>query len=640
MGHFLRDLKPMLNADALSQLGALRQNLRANQPRLEGRVLPSRQRTGFVQTDAGARYQLSADDMQRLLPGDRICFTEVANAALPEAQLEALLQPQIVHCVGRLLVQKGQRWVQLDHAETQRRLPVSPGSLGAVAVNSWVHCQIERADDASPRARIDAVVAEPDAPFALHRVAMARHERATEFAAEVMAEVAALQPSTIPEDYADCTDLAWVTIDSPSTLDMDDAIHVMPNSVGWQVSVAIADASHWVAPGSELDSVAQQRYASQYLPGWTIPMLPEPLGIDRCALVPDQERGALVLQAQVTTEGLVASFGFQFARIKSHAKWSYSDVNQLLEVATSNNSQHEMLAAAAAVSAQLRQRRLRACLPTPDRPEYQLQVDDSGRMTGVVPMQRGVAEGLVEELMLLTNALAAQHLADHGCGLFLQHNGFKDERWPEVQQLLAPFFAESLTESLSYAQFQAILPQLQEADARLPVLLSRHYCRSELAQTPAPHWGLGLSCYTTVTSPIRRYLDLLLHRQLKAIWRGETIPKLEVNPGLADGHQTQREVERFLSRWLYADWMVAHVGETFSAQVQHLMPTGCLVLLDEFGCTGFVPLRAWQDEQARFDPVWMQHHLSFGSLQLGDAVRVKLLRVDADQRQMTFELQP
>jgi exoribonuclease R len=251
---------------------------------------------------------------------------------------------------------------------------------------------------------------------------------------------------------------------------------------------------------------------------------------------------------------------------------------------------------------------------------------------------RGSAQLLIEELMLLTNHLAAQHLAANQAGLFLAHEGFKAERWPELNQLLSPLMGEPLNESLDYEQFKSLLPKIAAADARLPMLLSRHYCRSQLVAEARPHWGLGLSCYTTVSSPIRRYLDLALHRQLKAIWRGQTVPPISAPEQLSVGHAEQRELERLLTRWLYVQWMTDRVGETFTAEVQHMMPAGCLVQVVGIGCTGFVPLRAWQDQHSQFDAALMQHHLTLGVLALGDTVTVKLQRVDLEQRQMTFEL--
>ena len=633
----------MLNADALSQLGALRQNLRGEMPRIQGQVLPSRQRTGFVLTDAGQRYLLSAEDMQKLLPGDRVECLVVAATDQPEAQLECVLGAQIETCVGRLLAHKGKRWVQLDHDLTQRRLAVSPKSLGSVELGSWVRCTIIRRNHDAPLAQIDALIAEPEAPFWLHQVALARFNRVATFSDEVIAQAAGLIEHEVPADYADLTDLAWVTIDQAKTQDMDDAIHVAATAEGWQVSVAIADASHWVPADSPLDQAAIARYASQYMPGWVLPMLPDTIGLDRCALAPHAERGALVLQAMVErATGRVVSFSFQFARVQSHAKLSYDAVNAMLQdPADTPWAEHaHMLHQAQEATQLLRAERQRACLNSPDRAEYEFELDAMGAVTAVHRSERGPAQMLVEELMLLTNHLAAEHLSTHAAGLFLQHAGFRDDRWPEVQQLLAPLSDSALTEPPSHAAFSLLLPKIANADPQLSVLLSRHYCRSELIEVPKPHWGLGLASYTNVTSPIRRYLDVFLHRQLKAIWRAEPIPKpsAEMVQRLASGHDAQRSLERFVSRWLYTQWMAKRVGETFAGEVQHLMPAGCLVHLDEVGCTGFVPLRSWQDEQAQFDPVLMCHHLSFGTLELGDSVQVKLQRVDQEQRQMTFEL--
>jgi VacB/RNase II family 3'-5' exoribonuclease len=380
------------------------------------------------------------------------------------------------------------------------------------------------------------------------------------------------------------------------------------------------------------------------MPGLTLPMLPDALGLQQCALVPHAVRGAMVMEAKIRSDNAeVESVSFSFARVQSHAKLTYDDVNAALKGNPDRVLPEfvPLLQAAQELTQALRSQRQLACLNTPDRPEYQFVLDAQGQVASIQPLERGLAQGLIEELMLLTNHWAAKHLAAHQAGLFLEHAGFREDRWPDVQQLLEPLSNATMTEPPSYEDFMPLLPKIAAIDPQLSILLSRHYRRSELVTEANPHWGLGLSHYTTVTSPIRRYLDLLLHRQMKAIWRSETVPVVvgSMLEELQQGHLEQRTLERLVSRWLYAHWMSSRVGEVFRAEVQHVMPAGCLVQVEGIGCTGFVPLRAWQDDQSQFDPVQLTHRLSFGSIQLGDWVQVKLQRVDLEQRQMTLELQ-
>ncbi|MBW1712816.1 MAG: RNB domain-containing ribonuclease [Deltaproteobacteria bacterium] len=295
--------------------------------------------------------------------------------------------------------------------------------------------------------------------------------------------------SRTPDDRLDLTDLDVFTLDGPSTRDFDDALSVELASDRLTVYIHITDPSPFLHPGSVLDQEARARAASVYLPDQRLPMLPDVLSEDLLSLKEAQLRPALSLKVELSRQGQVLSHHLSRSLIKVSRRLIYQEVDK-------NLAQDPQLAELAALAQKLKERRAENGALILEVPEVMVWPGQDR-----IEMERverpTLARLLVAEMMILGNRLVAQSLAQAG--------------------LSAPFRTQEPPKT--------VFEPPPGADPLWVTLKQRmNFTRLEICPGPGVHSGLGLPAYTTFTSPIRRYLDLVTIRQLHALLDGRPPP--------------------------------------------------------------------------------------------------------------------
>jgi len=294
------------------------------------------------------------------------------------------------------------------------------------------------------------------------------------------------RPEELFEDpgRVDYTHLAPITVDGPSTLDFDDALTVEERDGNYLVGIHISDVAHYVRPGDPLFQEAMRRGTSIYFPEGQIPMLPRHLSQGICSLIQDETRAAFSFMILLSDEGEVLKVKIVPSIIKVKRRLTYEEVDRMLE----NDKEIRLLNM---LRKKLRQRRLEnnaLLLPFPD---VNIFIDHQGQVNVHLGKSDTPSRIIVSEMMILANREAAKYIADRMVpGLFRSQ--------PELKNRIV--FGED--DDL----FQNTLQRKQ-----LP--------RGEFSTTAKPHSGLGVSHYTTITSPIRRLLDLVMQHQLNTIIR-------------------------------------------------------------------------------------------------------------------------
>src|SRR5437762_7337769 len=192
-----------------------------------------------------------------------------------------------------------------------------------------------------PMGRVTEVLGEIDDPGMEIEIAVRKYEVPHRFSPETLAQAAALPDKLRAADLKhriDLTDVPLVTIDGEDARDFDDAVYCEPHKSGrgktafegWRLLVAIADVSHYVKPGEPLDEDAYERATSVYFPRRVIPMLPEKLSNGLCSLNPEVDRLAMVADMLVDAEGEIQAYQFFPAVIRSHARFTYTEVAAIL----------------------------------------------------------------------------------------------------------------------------------------------------------------------------------------------------------------------------------------------------------------------------------------------------------------------
>ncbi|MGM1331352.1 exoribonuclease II, partial [Klebsiella michiganensis] len=299
----------------------------------------------------------------------------------------------------------------------------------------------------------------------------------------------------------DLTALAFVTIDSASTEDMDDALYVEQTADGkLHLTVAIADPTAWIAEGSKLDNTAKIRAFTNYLPGFNIPMLPRELSDDLCSLRPNEVRPVLACRMILADDGTIEDdIQFFAATIESKAKLAYEDVSDWLE----NNGGWQPGSETIAQQIKLLQEaclrrsewRKNHALVFKDRPDYRFVLGDKGEVLDIVAEPRRIANRIVEESMIAANICAARVLRDKlGFGVYNVHTGFDPANTEQLAALLKTHDVH--VDPVEVLTLEGFCKLRRELDAQpsgfLDSRIRRFQSFAEISTEPGPHFGLGL----------------------------------------------------------------------------------------------------------------------------------------------------
>ncbi|MBM4268929.1 MAG: ribonuclease R, partial [Deltaproteobacteria bacterium] len=489
------------------------------------------------------------------------------------------------------------------------------------------------------------------------------HGLRLEFPPAVLAEAERLPVDPKPADVRgreDLRALPFVTIDGETARDFDDAVCLEPlPDDGVRLRVAIADVSHYVQPGSALDVEARLRGTSVYFPDRAIPMLPERLSNQLCSLNPDRDRAVVVAEMEYDRAGARGATRLYRGVIRSRARLTYTEVAAVLSETDDASVQRRraeladllpQLASMRILMRLLYRRRIANGSLDLDLPEALLDLSEEGRMIGIRIAERNDAHRLIEEFMLEANQVVALVLERAELPFpYRIHEPPEPDDVKEVNDLLT--VAGTRIETGTEVRPEAVSRALAKLRGHpLERVLSRHVLRAlkqaRYSTENAGHFGLAFTCYCHFTSPIRRYPDLLVHRQVVRLLEGEGAQARTLGGDMAaasdESSQREREAmeaERAMVDLKKAEFMLGHMLEPEPATIVTVAPFGFFVELDAYPIEGLV--RA--DELPglwHFDE--RSHSLSGARsgrrFRLGDRVIVEASQVSLERRQVTFTL--
>ncbi len=641
----------MLDQNALTQLKSLKQEIHDSTPRFQGRVRATSGRFGFVNTDDGQQFFLAPDEMDKVLPGDVIEFrVETTSEGKQQGVIEKLVSTELDDFFGRYLVRGKGHFVEPDHGTMNRWIFVPPAKRQGCEDGDLVYARMSQ--HPFPKGRAQAVIEQrigaANAKGIEHSYMLQKFGLSAEFSEAVNAEVQALSEQGLSELLAqreDFTHLPFVTIDSAGTRDLDDALYAEAHSQGWTLWVAVADPAAVIAPGSAIDQAAQARGTSVYFPQQMLPMLPTELSEQLCSLNENEERAALVIELRLADSGQIESTHLFRGRIRSRGKLAYNQVAQLIagEEADIGAELHGHLLHLSSCAQALSQYRQQHCLVMEERPDYKLLFDEEGQIRDIVQVERNEAHRLVEECMLAANRAVADWLASQQQGIYISHAGVRTERLGEVTSLLKEHL--ELPQKPQLQELDQYIEHLQTAakhEGELPLrtIISRQLERSLISTEDAPHFGLGFQRYTTATSPLRKYNDLLVHRLIAALLQQQevTLPEAEVLQHIQQQQMLARSAANQTEHWLKLRWLAQQPEDaTFEATLVHMNASNFTVRLNDTGIEGTIDRRK-QRKEWTFDTKTLSHYKDDQRFILGQTVRVRVHQLDADRRQLQFAL--
>ncbi len=492
--------------------------------------------------------------------------------------------------------------------------------------------------------------------------AIVAHDLPHEWPEPIARAVARLPRSVQANRHPDRENLSeypFVTIDGETAKDFDDAVYAEKSgNRGWRLMVAIADVAHYVKTGSAIDLEAQQRGTSVYFPERVIPMLPEELSNGLCSLRPDVDRLVLYCDMQIDARGEVVSYEFNEGVIHSHARLTYTQVEEFLnsgkglsgEVASSVETLNEVFDALAAA----RERRGALDFATS---EAVIQIEN-GRASGLEPVKRLKSHQLIEEAMIAANVCAARFLEasfeEYGSvSLYRVHEPPDPEKLEELRQVLAAVGIRMPKGSIEPGVMQQSLARL--ADRGNAWIYGQLALRTlqQAVYTPVNkgHYGLALERYMHFTSPIRRYPDLLVHRAIKQVLarqRGERKnfrcpvgDELHYLGETCSGHERRAESASWMVEgWLKCQFLEREIGQTLSGVVAGVTEFGLFVELKGYFVQGLLHVSSLGEDYFQYQPRTMSlvGESSGRAFKLGDELKVLVEDVSPAQGRVNLEL--
>ncbi|HHE8981781.1 TPA: exoribonuclease II [Haemophilus influenzae] len=650
-------------------LAQLKQQIHDSKEQVEGVVKSTDKAYGFLECDK-KNYFIAPPSMKKVMHGDKIKATIEKQGDKEQAEPEALIEPMLTRFIAKVRFNKDNKLqVLVDHPSINQPI----GAQQAKSVKEelqegdWVVANLKNhplRDDRFFYATINQFICRADDEFAPWWVTLARHEQ-SRYPAQGVEHYEMLDQKT----RENLTALHFVTIDSESTMDMDDALYIEPitqNSVqtGWKLVVAIADPTAYIALDCQIEQEAKQRCFTNYLPGFNIPMLPRELSDELCSLIANETRPALVCYIETDLAGnITAKPHFVSAYVQSKAKLVYNNVSDYLDQ-TQNVWQPETPEIAQQIhwlhqftKARIQWRKTHSLL-FKEKPDYAFVLAENGKVQEIKAEYRRIANQIVEEAMIIANICAAQFLHEQAkTGIFNTHSGF-DKKYLEnahnflmanlaneqnQAELAERYSVENLATLNGYCQMRHDIDHLESDYVALR--LRRYLTFSEFKSELAPHFGLGLNGYATWTSPIRKYSDMVNHRLIKAVLAQQPCekPQSDVLARLQEARRQNRLVERDIADWLYCRYLSPKVAENveFNAEVQDVMRAGLRVQLLENGASLFIPAATLHNnkEEIQLNPDELALYIKGDrTYKIGDMVKVKLTEVKETTRSIIGEI--
>ena len=455
------------------------------------------------------------------------------------------------------------------------------------------------------------------------------------------------------DEWVDRTDLLVFTIDPADAKDHDDALSVTEQGEGrFEVGVHIADVSHFVPEGGPVDVEALERGTSVYLVDRTIPMLPEALSADVCSLKEGVDRLAISVFIELDTLGQVHGHRYERTRIRCSDGLSYEQVQAVLEGQASVSAPvDQAIRTLDEIARGVRTEREQRGALDLDIPEARVVLDDSGHPIDIIRRERLESHRLIEDFMVLGNEIVAGDMAAREIGtLYRVHEPPSSERADELRELLGRIGHRLPNrKSLTPGDLQSLLRAVhgRHEAALVSNVVLRSLAKARYDSNNLGHFGLASPAYLHFTSPIRRYPDLVVHREVvRTLIRGEPARSWDSGElaSVADAtsicEQTAAGAERSSVALKKVEFMERHLGDEFDGRIAGVAAFGFFVTLERYFVDGLVHVNSLRDDfyRLRQETYALVGDRGRRVYRLGDRVRVQVARVDKEARHVDFLL--
>lgn len=492
---------------------------------------------------------------------------------------------------------------------------------------------------------------------------LAEKQFASDFPREVE-EFAKRIPEQITDDEIarrrDMRNEVVLTIDPADAKDFDDglSIQILDNG-NYYLGVHIADVTHYMPRGTELDSEAYDRGTSVYMVDRVIPMLPEYLSNGVCSLRPHEDKLTYSCFMEIAPNGKLIDYSIEETVIHSKQRFVYEEVQDVLDGKADHKFKNELKTLEKLANILLDKRFNEGSINF-ETPEPKFVLDEKGKPVDVIVKERIFAHRLIEECMLMANKTVALHVdslrkksrdgkrskSDHP--FFYRVHGQPDlEKLNNIRETAKPLGIDfKLDGNISAKAINSLLKQVEDTSLENIIngLMLRSMAKAEYSPKNIGHFGLGFSHYSHFTSPIRRYPDVIVHRLLKRYSSGTheyTFDQLiEIGEHCSERERYAVEAERDSVKLKQVEYLSERLGQSFVGTISGVTENGIYVQLNDIYCEGMIRVSDLKDDYYVYHP--KMHCLTGRSkgknFRLGDTIKAKVVRTDMDRRQIDLEL--
>ena len=470
----------------------------------------------------------------------------------------------------------------------------------------------------------------------------------TEWSNAVNTEVKDLNLNTNDHPRKDLTKVPFVTIDGVDAKDFDDAVFCNLNDSGFLLNVAIADVAELVNEDSYLDQEAKKRGTSIYFPSKVIPMLPEKISNNLCSLVPDKIRNVLVSEISFSLDGSIKSYKFFQAKIMSHKRMTYAEVEEYIKNNNSNVSKKikASLDALNLLTKNLLVKRSQRKALEIEGNEPILSIDENGKVSSIDLPRRLYAHQMIEESMLAANVCAANFMHKHyKFGVYRVHEKPEELKLESLKSFfsLKGFSSQNKDTPLALINKCLQFSSKNKLNKVLQTVVLQSLKRAEYSTKEIGHFGLQLDRYSHFTSPIRRYPDLMAHRLIKNIInKGNLdINKDKIEEICGEMSELERNAEkssRQVVQQMICHHLKKYIGHEFRSTVTGITDFGLFAEIDNFYVSGLIHVadlpgdRYFYDKDANL----LKGKRTGRVYRLGQDIKIKIMNVLPSERKITL----
>ena len=451
----------------------------------------------------------------------------------------------------------------------------------------------------------------------------------------------------------DITNNVAITIDPPDAKDFDDAISLERDSRGnWVLGVHIADVSFFIPSDSPLDAEAKVRGNSAYLPGRTIPMLPEILSNGICSLQPDQKRFVKSAYLTYDRDGNVISRRFANSVMRSAQRLTYLQADGALRGHTKGIKPEvvELLKNAEALSRVIEQRRKNNGMLHLDLPEIEVIFDKSGRIVDAQPAEASYPHTMIEMFMVEANEAVASALDRANIPVMRRIHPEPDSLTLKELARLVRGLGYKLPRIPDRFALQNLLDAVKGTDSSIAIntVVLRSFEKARYSPLNVGHYALASTHYCHFTSPIRRYADLLVHRVLQTYLERKIDSAgasqisskeelIEIGSHITFTEERAEDAEEELKSVLILQMLIGHIGDELDCVVSGLTNFGVFVQSKKYGIEGLIQMGDLGPDEWKYNPKTCSV-IGLGSgfaIFLGRPMKVQIISVNVSARRLS-----